>query len=242
MKKGYLILFALFLFINLYSQTGYTVNTVNNFSDFTCGSGCTNYVGSGLICYPNNSVMSQTKISRSFWISCPGTYADSVVWSYKYKSNGGTATSIQIQLDILNGIVSNTVVSFNSVDSGIVKGSWINYPLLVPMVFNPIVNNLGSTSNNFCIQLKDLLIKAYCAGTTTIIEQKNLSNPKIWSNQNSIYFDPGIKSEDIIIYNSLGQIISNKIVNEGSITLNNYKGVVFVKLNREYYKLLVMPD
>lgn len=236
--RNYLItLFVLFSRL-LSSQTGYTVNTVQDFSDFSCSGSCPAWTLPGNFCYPNNSISQLDKITKYYWLTCTAN-ADSIVFTYKFKSNGGQAINYKIETDILNQIKSSDTKTFTGIDSGTVYGRWINFPYMTPMVFNVLMGKQGATSGNFCVTISNLLIKAYCPASVGIQNPNMDLINSVWSYQNSIHFSENLKGKTYTLYDLQGKLIQKNIVNSEQIEIISQKGLVFLEIDNHFFKLFL---
>ncbi len=236
--KQILFIVTIILSNSLFSQTGYVVNTVQDFSDFSCSGTCPAWSLPGNFCYPNNSNTQQDKITKYFWLTCTAN-ADSIVFTYKFKSNGGQASNYMIQTDILNQIKSTDTRTFTTIDSGNVYGRWINYPYISPVVFNVLMTKQGPTSGNFCVTISDLIVKAYCP-TPLGIQQTNSDNLySIWTYADKIYFSENLKGKTYSLYDLQGGLIEKNTLQTNQIEMIAQKGLVFVEIENHYFKLFI---
>lgn len=237
--KNFLIALSVFLGKALLSQTGFVVNTVQDFSDFTCGGTCSAWTLPGNFCYPNNSINQQDKITKYFWLSACTANADSVVFTYKYKSNGGQAVNYKIETDILNQIKSTNVKTFTTIDSGLVYGRWLIFPYITPLVFNVLMTKQGATSGNFCITISNLVVKAYCPNPLDIKESGTGILNSIWSHEDKIYFSENLKGKTYTLFDLQGRLIKKEILTANPIDVTSQKGLVFVEIDNRFFKLFL---
>lgn len=233
MKFLLLISTLLCLSYNSFAQTTPQLNSIDDFSDFTCGT-CTNGNIPPTFAF-NTSNPFYNKFGKYIPTCFQQQNIDSITYQFKYVSSG-TANQFKIETEIAMQI--NTLLSKNMVgiDSGIVKSKVIGYfGGGTPFVFN--IQMSGNNATNFSITYKDLKVIQYSCASSVGIYEYNTLHKKVWVYNDIIYFEKNLLGKKINIYNMIGQNIISNTLNSESLQLELEAGIYIIELDKAYKKI-----
>lgn len=233
MKFLLLISTLLCLSYNSFAQTTPQLNSIDDFSDFTCGT-CTNGNIPPTFAF-NTSNPFYNKFGKYIPTCFQQQNIDSITYQFKYVSSG-TANQFKIETEIAMQI--NTLLSKNMVgiDSGIVKSKVIGYfGGGTPFVFN--IQMSGNNATNFSITYKDLKVIQYSCASSVGIYEYNTLHKKVWVYNDIIYFEKNLLGKKINIYNMIGQNIFSNTLNSESLQLELEAGIYIIELDKAYKKI-----
>lgn len=233
--KFLLLLSALLcLCYNSLAQTTPQLNSIADFSDFTCGT-CTN----GNI-PPTFTFNTSNPFYNKFGKYIPTCFQqqniDSITYQFKYVSSG-TVNQFKIETEIAMQIKTLLTKNMVGIDSGIVKSKVIGYfGGGTPFVFN--IQMSGNNATNFSITYKDLKVIQYSCASSVGIYEFNTWHKKVWVYNGIIYFEKNLLGKKINIYNMIGQNIYSNTVDSESLQLELEAGIYIIELDKAYKKII----
>lgn len=233
--KFLLLLSALLcLCYNSFAQTTPQLNSIADFSDFTCGT-CTN----GNI-PPTFTFNTSNPFYNKFGKYIPTCFQqqniDSITYQFKYVSSG-TVNQFKIETEIAMQIKTLLTKNMVGIDSGIVKSKVIGYfGGGTPFVFN--IQMSGNNATNFSITYKDLKVIQYSCASSVGIYEFNTWHKKVWVYNGIIYFEKNLLGKKINIYNMIGQNIYSNTVDSESLQLELEAGIYIIELDKAYKKII----
>ena len=235
MKLLLLTSILLCLYCQSFAQTTPQLNSIDDFSDFSCGT-CTN----GNI-PPTFTFNTSNPFYNKFGKYIPTCFQqqniDSITYQFKYVSSG-TANQFKIETEIAMQIKTLLTKNIVGIDSGIVKSKVVGYfGGGTPFVFN--IQMSGNNATNFSITYKDLKVIQYSCASTVGIYEYNALHKKVWVYNGIIYFDNNLFGKTINIYNMVGQNIYSNTVNSESLKLELEAGIYTIELDNAYKKIMI---
>lgn len=234
------ILQALFTLVatTVYSQ-GTQLNTITNFSDYSCPS-CT-YTPSGLVVgFNDNNNSEQIQLSKYYYPVCNKSSIDSVAYEFKYITNAGSVSNFTIQTQIVMQYFNLKTFSSNGIDSAVVRSKFVGYPgYSTPFTFNILLNK-GGASSGFTLKLKELKVISYCYTTTGLNENVN-DDPFFSVYGNTLVCNEKLIGRNINVYDIYGSLVTTiKLENTDTLLNTNLaNGLYFFEYEGNVKKAII---